>query len=132
MAHTSGEALGGPVLPVGSGQGPALLAVGLTNATGAQAILVREDDRPRLLITAERVAGSHERLVIAPLDASHEVRRDSDMLAAWIAEASVTRRVARVPAWASVVGFALVLAIVALLILGALTFAGWLGGMVGG
>ena len=120
------------MLGVGSGQGPPLQAIGLTNAAGAQAILVREDDRPRLLLSAERVAGGAERLVIAPLDASHEVRRDTDVLAEWIAEASVSRRVARVPAWASVVGFAIVLAIFALLILGALTFAGWLTAMLTG
>ena len=131
MAEQGGD-LDGPTLAVGSGQGPPLHAIGLTNARGARAILVRDHERPRLLLSAERVAGGHERLVIAPLDASHEVRRDPDSLAEWIADASVARRVARVPAWASVAGFALVLTIFALLILGALTVAAWLGAAVGG
>ena len=130
MAPSSDEELGGPVLPVGSGQGPPLVAVGLTNTAGAQAILVRDGERPRLLLTAERMSGGEERLIIAPLDAGHEVRREGDALAAWIAEGSVATRVARVPAWASVVGLALVLAVLALLVLGALTFAGWVGEMM--
>ena len=130
MAERGGD-VDGPTLTVGSGQGPPLQAIGLTNSAGAQSILIRDEERPRLLLSAERVAGGQERLIISPLDASHEVRRDADALAAWIAEASVTTRVARVPAWASVLGFALVLGIMALLVLGALTVAGWLTGMLG-
>ena len=122
----------GPVLAVGSGHGPPLEAVGLTNAEGAQAILVRDGERPRLLVATERVSGGHERLVIAPFDAGHEIRREGDALAAWIARPPVTRRVARVPAWASVLGYVLVVGVAGLTILGSLTLIGWLGAMLAG
>lgn len=120
-------------LAVGSGEGPPLEAIGLSNGSGARAILVRDGERPRLLLSAERVAGNHDRLVISPLDAGHEVRRDSEALAEWIARAPITARgVARVPAWASVAGFALVIGIVVLVVVGAVTVAAWLGDVVAG
>ncbi|MDQ3880958.1 MAG: hypothetical protein M3295_07795 [Chloroflexota bacterium] len=132
MAGTSDTKIDdGTTLAVGSGEGPPLEVLPLTGTAGARAILVREDERPRLLVSAERVAGS-ERIVISPLDGSHEIRPDPDALAAWIAQAPITARgVARVPAWANVIGFALVIGVTALTLLGAVTFIGWLAGAGG-
>ncbi|MFN2484999.1 MAG: hypothetical protein ABR509_08790 [Candidatus Limnocylindria bacterium] len=118
-------------LAVGSGEAPPLEAIGLASGSGAQAILVRDGEQPRLLVSAERVAGQ-ERLVISPLDVSHEIRRDPDALAEWIARAPITSRgVARVPGWANLIGFALVIGVVGLTLLGAMTLIAWLGAVTG-
>ena len=131
MSTAVDDAADGPRLAVGSGEGPPLEAIGLASGSGAQAILVRDGDRPRLLVSAERVAGQ-ERLVISPLDVSHEVRRDADALAEWIGRAPITSRgVARVPSWANLLGFAIVIAVVALTLLGTLTLVTWLGDVTG-
>ena len=115
-------------LAVGSGAGLPLEAIGLINGSGAQAILVRDGERPRLLIAAERVPGGHDRLVVSPFEAGDEIRRDADALAEWIAQAPITARgVARVPAWANLIGFALVILVVALVLIGGVSVASWLG-----
>lgn len=114
-----------PSLPIGhSGR---LEAVPLTNATGSHALLVRQDEEPRALFTGEQAPGSRERLVVVPLDEDVEVRIDGDALAIWLAQGSVGRSAgSQVPAWASFIGFALVLLILFFLILGSLTFFSWL------
>lgn len=114
-----------PTLPIGrSGR---LEAVGLTNATGSHALLVRQDEEPRALFTGEPTEGSRERLVVVPLDDDVEVRVDGDALAVWLAKGSVGRAAgAALPAWASAVGFALVVIVFAFLLLGGVTFFSWL------
>jgi hypothetical protein len=114
-----------PSLPIGhSGR---LEAVSLSNATGSHALLVREDEQPRALFTGELASGSRERLVVTPLDDEVEVRIDGDALAVWLAEGSVGRAAAsRVPAWANAAGFALVLLMILFLVIGSVTFFGWL------
>ncbi len=119
-----------PALPIGrSGR---LEAVGLTNATGSHALLVREDEQPRALCTAEPSGGSRERLVVVPLDDDVELRVDGDALAVWLAEGSVGRAAGTsVPAWASAIGLGLVIAVVAFTVLGGTVFFGWLFGLLG-
>jgi hypothetical protein len=119
-----------PSLPIGrSGR---LEAVGLTNATGSHALLVRQDDQPRALFTGEPIQGSRDRLVVVPLDEDVEVRVDGDALAVWLAQGSVGRAGGSVvPIWASALGFALVLLVVLFLLIGGVTFFSWLFSAVG-
>jgi hypothetical protein len=114
-----------PSLPIGhSGR---LEAVPLTNATGSHALLVRQDDAPRALFTGEQIPGARERLVVVPLDEDVEVRIDGDALAVWLAQGSVGRTSgASVPAWASAIGFLLVILVLFFLVLGSVTFFSWL------
>ena len=135
----------GPSLPLGPGpDGPR--AVPMTNADGNHAVLVRDGDLPKVLVTIGTDARAG-RVLVTPLDKSVEIRRDREAAAQWIAGGSVTsprtqaavpaarpaeRTPARVPAWANVIGLALVLLIFGLTILGALTLAGWLAGLVSG
>jgi hypothetical protein len=114
-----------PSLPVGrSGR---LNAVGLTNATGSHALLVRHDEESRALITGEPVRGSRERLIVVPFDEDVELRVDGDALAIWLAQGSVGRaRGSALPAWASAIGFLLVLVVLLFLLVGAVTVFSWL------
>ena len=114
-----------PTLPIGhSGR---LEAVALTNSTGNHALLVRQDREPRALVTGEQIPGSRERLVVVPLDEDVEVRVDGDALAVWLAQGSLGRAgAAPVPAWASVIGFVLVVTAFVFLVLGGVTFFSWL------
>jgi hypothetical protein len=114
-----------PSFPIGhSGR---LEAVPLTNATGSHALLVRQDRQPRALFTGEQIPGSRERLVVVPLDDDVEVRIDGDALAVWLAQGSVSRADgSAVPAWASAIGFLLIIAVLVFLILGGVTFFSWL------
>lgn len=114
-----------PSLPIGhSGR---LEAVGLANATGSHALLVRQDTTPRALLTGEANTGGRERLIVVPLDDDVEIAVDGDALAVWLAEGSVGR-VAEggVPAWASAIGFFIVILAVVFVVLGGATFFGWL------
>jgi hypothetical protein len=120
-----------PPLPIGrSGR---LEAASLV-AGDDSAVLVRET-RPdgatkALLTTDKRPEG--ELLVITPLDDDVEVRVDGDALAVWIgtgwAIAPPVRapEPADVPPWASVVGAALLLAIVAFTAIGSAVAFSWL------
>ncbi len=119
-----------PALPIGpSGR---LEAVGLTNAVGSHALLVREDDSPRALFTAEPTGGGRERLVVTPLDEDVDVRVDGDALAVWLADGSVGRASgAAVPAWASAIGFVLLIVIIGFLVLGGVTFFAWVLDLLG-
>ena len=114
-----------PSLPVGhSGR---LNAVGLTNATGGHALLLRQDEESRALITGEPVRGQRERLVVVPLDEDVELRVDGDALAIWLAQGSVGRvGGSRVPGWANAIGFLLVLLLLLFLLVGSLTVFSWL------
>ena len=55
-----------------------------------------------------------------------EVRIDGDALAIWLTQGSVGPPQAAVPAWASGIGFALLIALVGFAVLGSLTFFAWL------
>jgi hypothetical protein len=114
-----------PSLPVGrSGR---LNAVGLTNATGSHALLVRHDQETRALITGEPVRGSRERLIVVPFDEDVELRVDGDALAIWLAQGSVGRTGgSRVPAWANALGYLLVLLVILFLVVGGVTVFSWL------
>jgi hypothetical protein len=114
-----------PTLPIGhSGR---LEAVGLTNATGSHALVVRQDEQPRALFTGEGTSGSRERLVVTPLDEDVEIRVDGDALAVWLAQGSVGRvSGSAVPGWANGLGFALVLLVLVFMVIGSVTFFGWL------
>jgi hypothetical protein len=51
---------------------------------------------------------------------------DGDALAIWLARGSVGRSGGSVPAWASAIGFVLVIAVIGLAVLGSFTFFAWL------
>jgi len=119
-----------PSLPVGrSGR---LNAVGLTNATGSHAVLLRHDEESRALITGEPVRGDRERVIVVPFDEDVELRVDGDALAIWLAQGSVGRAGrSAVPGWANAVGFLLVLIVFLFLLVGAVTVFSWLSTTVG-
>jgi len=111
--------------PIPLGIAGRLEALPLTNALGNHAMLVREAETPRALLTAEPGDGERERLVIVPLDEDVQLRVDGDALAVWLADGSATRAVGGVPAWANAIGFVLVIAVVGFAVLGSVTFFGW-------
>jgi hypothetical protein len=96
----------GQPLPVGRGT---LEAEPLTSATDDHALLLRQQDTPRLLVLAEPGAVAEtgrERIVVVPFDEDVETRVDGDALATWIAsppELATEVTDARVPVWAAVV-----------------------------
>ena len=108
-----------------------LQALPLTNAAGDHALLVRQGDAARALLTGESARGDRDRVVVVPLDEDVELRMDGDALAIWLARGSVGRATALVPAWASAIGFVLVVAVIGFAVLGSLTFFGWLAGLLG-
>ena len=117
----------GSALPLGaSGR---LQAVPLKNAAGDHALLIRQGDASRAVLTGER-GHERERVIVIPLDDDVETRMDGDALAVWLARGSVTRVPAEVPAWANAVGFGLVLVVIGFAILGSLTFFAWLAGLL--
>jgi hypothetical protein len=111
--------------PIPLGATGRLAALPLVNATGDHALLVREGEASRALITGEAAPG-RDRIVVVPLDDDVELRVDGDALAVWLARGSVSTSVARVPGWASAIGLVLVIAFVAFAFLGSLTAFGWL------
>jgi hypothetical protein len=117
----------GTALPLGaSGR---LEAVPLANGAGDHALLVRQGETSRALLTGER-GSDRERVILIPLDADVETRIDGDALAVWLARGSVGRPPADVPAWASAIGFVLVVVVIGFAVLGSLTFFGWLTDML--
>jgi len=112
--------------PIPIGVSGRLNALPLTNAAGNHAVLVRQADVSRALLTGEKGSGERERLIVVPLDEDVEVRVDGDALAIWLTQGSVGPPQAAVPAWASAIGFLLLIALVAFAVLGSLTFFGWL------
>jgi len=103
----------------------------LTNAIGNHAVLVREGEQPRALLTAESGNGQRQRVVIVPLDAEVELRVDGDAMAIWLSQGSIGPAPSSVPGWANAIGFALVIAVVGFAVLGSVTFFGWLFGVLG-
>jgi hypothetical protein len=132
-AEPGTDASGTAGLPVGrSGR---LEAVALS-AAGDHAVLVRETrpaHRGRALLTTDKLAAG-ERLVVMPLDAEVEVRVDGDALAVWLGAGSLVdvppeqRPIseARVPPWASVIGGALLLLVLAFAVIGSAVAFSWL------
>jgi len=118
--------LGDQHAPLQLGASGRLQALPLTNATGDHALLVRQGESARALLTGESASGDRDRVVIVPLDDDVELRMDGDALAIWLARGSVGRPTASVPAWASAIGFVLVVAVIGFAVLGSLTFFGWL------
>ncbi|HEX6128360.1 MAG TPA: hypothetical protein VF071_04980 [Candidatus Limnocylindria bacterium] len=112
-----------PSIPLGAtGR---LEAQPLVNAVGDHALLVRQGDTTRALITGE-AADERDRVVVVPLDDDVELRMDGDALAVWLARGSVSTNVARVPGWASAIGLVLVLAFIGFALLGSITAFSWL------
>jgi len=121
--------LGGMVgrpTPFPLGPNGRLEAEPLTNAIGNHAVLVREGEQPRALVTVESGSPERARVVVVPLDNDVELRVDGDALAIWLSQGSIGPRPSNVPSWANAIGFALVIAAVAFVVLGSVTFFGWL------
>ena len=112
--------------PIPLGVSGRLEAQPLTNAIGNHALLVREGDEPRALLTAESGSDDRQRVVVVPLDSDVELRVDGDALAIWLSQGSIGPAPSNVPAWANAIGFALVIAAVTFMLLGSVTFFGWL------
>lgn len=111
-----------PALPLGtSGR---LEVQPLVNAAGNHALLVREGEASRALVTGEG-GKSRDRVVVVPLDDDVELRVDGDALAVWLAQGSVTSGPAQAPAWANLIGFMLVLAVLALAVIGSVVAFTW-------
>jgi hypothetical protein len=117
------------------GRSGRLEAVALS-AAGDHAVLVRETGpahRGRALLTTDKLT-TGERLVVMPLDAEVEVRVDGDALAVWLGSGSLIdvppeqRPIsdARVPPWASVIGGALLLLVLAFAVIGSAVAFSWL------
>ena len=68
-----------PLGPDGS-----LEAEPLTNAAGNHAVLVREGEQPRALVTIEAGSSDRHRVVVVPIDTDVEMRVDGDALAIWL------------------------------------------------
>jgi len=115
-----------PIPPFPLGASGRLVALPLTNASGDHALLVRQGEAARALLTGESVTGERDRVVVVPLDDEVELRMDGDALAIWLARGSVGRGGASVPAWANAIGFVLVIAVIGFAVLGSLTFFGWI------
>jgi hypothetical protein len=104
----------------------------MTSASGDHAILVREADAPRVLLLAEPGAVAttgRERVVVMPFDDDVETRVDGDALATWIAsplDEPASRATGAVPAWANALGFVLIIAVVALTVIGGAVVFSWL------
>ncbi|HYN63554.1 MAG TPA: hypothetical protein VES36_03040 [Candidatus Limnocylindrales bacterium] len=112
----------GVALPLGaSGR---LQAVPMTNAAGDHALLVRQGEASRALLTGER-GDDRERVVVIPLDEDVEMRMDGDALAVWLTRGSMAPVPSEVPAWASAIGLLLLLVLIGFAVLGSLTFFGW-------
>lgn len=113
-----------PPIPIGSSG--RLEALPLTNASGNHAILVRQADAPRALLTAEPGEGDRERVVVVPLDGDVQLHVDGDALAIWLAEGSMAAPRGVVPGWASAVGLLLLIGLLGLTVLGSVTAFNWL------
>jgi hypothetical protein len=104
-------------------------AIGLTGPDGDHALLVRQGPAHRALLTADPA----DRLIVTPLDDEVDIRVDGDALAVWLGSAPVTTPTpSEVPAWASVVGLALLLIMIAFTVLGGAVAASWLVDVLGG
>jgi aminoglycoside/choline kinase family phosphotransferase len=106
------------------GRAGLLQAVPLTNGDGDHAILLRQGEEPRALVTSEAA----DTIVLMPFDDRAELRADSDALATWVARGSLQSAASAdaLAGWATAIGLFFLLAILALAILGSLTFFAWL------
>jgi hypothetical protein len=122
-----------PNLPIG--RAGRLEAVALSQA-GDHAILVRETDperRGRALLTTDKLP-TGERLVVTPLDDEVDVRVDGDALAIWLGSGSMAELPPQqrpvptigVPVWASIVGGALLVLVLAFAVIGSAVAFSWL------
>ena len=66
---------------------------------------------------------------MVPLDDDVEMRMDGDALAVWLAHGSVGPQPQSVPAWANVIGLALLLLVLAFAVIGSVVVFGWLAGL---
>jgi hypothetical protein len=121
-----------PATPVGrSGR----LEAAPLEAGGDHAILVREtgpDGRGRALLTTDKLP-SGERLVVMPLDDDVEIRVDGDALAVWLGSGILgdvppqqRAMPTHVAPWATVVGGALLLVVLAFAVIGSAVVFTWL------
>ena len=105
-------------------------------AAGDHAVLVRETgttQRARALLTTDKLP-SGERLVVMPLDDEVDVRVDGDALAVWLGSGSMQQvppeqrplESVRVAPWATVVGGALLLLVLAFAVIGSAVAFSWL------
>jgi hypothetical protein len=115
-----------PIPSLQLGASGRLQALPLTNASGDHALLVRQGDAARALLTGEALSAERDRVVVVPLDDDVELRMDGDALAIWLARGSVGRVSTPVPGWASAAGFVLVIAVIGFAVLGSFTFFAWL------
>lgn len=117
------------------GRSARLEAAALT-AAGDHAVLVREtgaSQRGRALLTTDKLTDG-ERLVVMPLDDEVEVRVDGDALAVWLGAGSLAELPPQqrpmpttpVPAWASIVGGALLLLVLAFAVIGSAVVFTWI------
>lgn len=125
-------------LPVGrSGR----LEAKALHAAGDHAVLVCETGEPgrgRALVTTDKLP-TGERLVLMPLDDEVEVRVDGDALAVWLGAGSIQQVPPQhvaiddrdVPAWATLVGGALLLLVVGFAVIGSAVVFSWLVGAFG-
>ena len=102
-----------------------LEAVPMTNSAGDHALLVRQGESSRALLTGER-GSDRDRVVVVPLDDDVEMRMDGDALAVWLARGSVGPHPESVPAWANVLGLLLLLLVLAFAVIGSAVVFGWL------
>lgn len=111
-------------IPLPLGASGRLEAVPMTNSAGDHALLVRQGDTSRALLTGEH-GQERERVVVIPLDEEVEMRMDGDALAVWLTRGSMAPVPSDVPGWASAIGLLLVLILFGFAVLGSLAFFGW-------
>lgn len=111
-------------------------------AGGDHALLVRETGpggRGRALITTDK-RSTGERLVVMPLDEEVDVRVDGDALAVWLGSGMLgevppqeraMEAAESVPPWATIVGGALLLLVVAFAVIGSAVAFSWLARLLG-
>lgn len=120
------------MVPLGRG---AIEVEAMTNAAGDHALLVRQAETPRALLLAEPGAVAEtgrERVVVMPFDDDVETRVDGDALATWIAKPyDEPAAGGSAPAWASAIGFVLLILVVVLTVIGGATLFGWILDAVG-
>jgi hypothetical protein len=124
----------GATLPVGRGT---LEAEPLTNTAGDHALLLRQAETPRVLLLAEPGAVAEtgrERVVVMPFDEDVETRVDGDALATWIAapfDRASDESDAKVPVWASAMGYVLIILVLVLSVVGGAVVFSWILDAVG-
>jgi hypothetical protein len=122
------------VEPLPVGRSGRLEATAL-EAAGDHAVLVREagGQRARALLTTDKLPAG-ERLVVMPLDDEVEVRVDGDALAVWLGAGSLQQvppdqrpmEHVRVSPWATVIGGALLVLVLAFAVIGSAVAFSWL------